>query len=581
MAEIPSPLVREEVPELDNGTIEHFPSDPDVEDASTNSPPEDYSTQRGKKSFKSPVYGSDNGSPFLEDGLPVYDSWTGRTDAELDDNPFTLTEPAYPILESGRSRLSSDWLQILQEGNKRYALRNTDRSTFRGSGFQDIDKSGDYRPDLKPARSERPQKGKPNKNTKVEDPPATSETSPESVKAGKKRKPPPKKRTTKAKVQLHASNYGNSSSLRQGRWPAKQKKPHEKPRAQKINFKFDSDLESAKPKFSASVPGGKIMHITTSYCHPIKFNWIPPAPLSPSPYSPPKSPSEARASPFPCHFCTDPGLPYALAGLGSKRVEVIQWEHDPTAGYEELENGWVQAGEEGTRMCIQCTMERVMICLCTDHEIRPIKGLDPKTFDFEAAIGGVVNQTLNRGKPDHGKVISNAADVTEVRWCSICIEPAFFECCVRPAFTTSGLETSPADDIGCGLLLCEVCASRMRGRHQHRRSPPARLTAPESHDAAGRKSSDEPFKAIMTLDEHISAASKDTFHYQDGLRADVCFVKADSELMRRQGAGGEDAAGDGDNEEEIDTDEEPEYDEFQDRGFKKRNWGMGSPIDLT
>jgi hypothetical protein len=85
----------------------------------------------------------------------------------------------------------------------------------------------------------------------------------------------------------------------------------------------------------------------------------------------------------------------------------------------------------------------------------------------------------------------------------------------------------------------------------------------------------------MTLDEHISAASKDTFHYQDGLRADVCFVKADSELMRRQGAGGEDAAGDGDNEEEIDTDEEPEYDEFQDRGFKKRNWGMGSPIDLT
>jgi len=397
-------------------------------------------------------------------------------------------------------------------------------------------------------------------------PGGTREASLESVKAEKKRKPLPKKRVIKTRARLHTSSNSNSNSFKQGKGLTRKKKLHEKSRAQKINFKFDSDLECGKPKFSASIPGGKTMHITTSYCHPIQFNWIPPPPLSPSS-------SEIKPSPFPCHFCTDPGLPYAIAGLGSKLVEVMQWEYDPTAGYEELGGGWVEAGEEGTRLCIQCTMERVLICLCTDHMIRPIKGLDPRNFDFESALQSLINQILNRGKPDNEKTAGNGADASGVKWCSICIEPAFFECCVRPPFTTSGRETSPSDDIGCGLLLCEVCAFRMTGWNQHRRSPPGRPTPPASGE--------EPVKTIVTLDEHINAASKDMFHYCDGLRADVCFLKADSELIRRQGAGGGDAVGDGGNEQKMDVDEDQAYDGFQDRGLKKRNWGMGSPIDLT
>ena len=256
-------------------------------------------------------------------------------------------------------------------------------------------------------------------------------------------------------------------------------------------------------------------------------------------------------------------------------MEVIQWEYDPTAGYEELEDGWVQSGEENTRMCIQCTMERVLIYLCTDHMIRPIKGLDPRNFDFEGAFQGFLNQILNRGKPDPEKIVGAAADRSDVKWCSICIEPAFFECCVRPPFTTSGAETSPSDDIGCGLLLCEVCALRMTGRHTHRGVPTLRFTPPGRNDVTTMQRSEEPIKAMITLDEHINAASKDIFHYSNGLRADVCFLKADSELMRRQGAGDEDAAGDGGENQEIDVDEDLEYDEFQNRGFKKRNWGTG------
>jgi hypothetical protein len=170
MAKVPPPLVRDKDPEVDNETVEEFSSDTGVANTSTNSsPPEDDSMHQGKKSLKSPVYGSDQGSPFLEDGLPGYDNWPGGTDTALDNDPFALAEPAYPAFETGHSRLSADWLQILQEGNKRYALRDTDRSTFRGSGWQDLDQSGDFFPNQKPERLARPQKIKIRKIAKVRD----------------------------------------------------------------------------------------------------------------------------------------------------------------------------------------------------------------------------------------------------------------------------------------------------------------------------------------------------------------------------------------------------------------------------
>ncbi len=410
----------------------------------------------------------------------------------------------------------------------------------------------------------------------------TPETSPESVGAEKKRKAPAKRAIATTRAKLHTSTKRNIPSPKQGKGSAKEKKVYERTRFQKDNFKVDSELEAGKPKFSASVPGGKVMYITTSFCHPIQFNWIPPPPLPLSPYSPPKSLSEIRASSFPCHFCTDPGESYAIAGLGFKRVEVIQWAYDHTVGYEELEGGWVQAGEEGTRMCTKCTMERIMICLCTDHLIRPIKGLDPRTFDYDGAMQGLVNQILSRGKSSYESIVGNAADVHSVKWCSICPQPAFFECCVRPAFTSSGIETSPSDDIGCGLLLCEVCTFRISGSHRHRRSPTARQSPPGRHDVAFGNGGEQPIKAIMTLDAHINAAAKDTFHYYDGLRADVCFLKADGELMRRQGAGVDATAGGVCNEDEMDiVVEELDHDDSSNRAFKKSNWGMGSPIDLT
>jgi hypothetical protein len=169
MANIPPPLVREEDTGSDHEDLEEFSSDTDAADASTNpSPPENESMQQGKKSSKSPVYGSDKGSPVMEDGLPDYGNWPRVTHTDLENEPLTLPKPAYPAFETRRSRLSADWLQILQEGNKRYALRDRNRNTFRGSGFLDLDKSGNFCPNQKDERLARPPKIKVRK-TEVHD----------------------------------------------------------------------------------------------------------------------------------------------------------------------------------------------------------------------------------------------------------------------------------------------------------------------------------------------------------------------------------------------------------------------------
>lgn len=216
----------------------------------------------------------------------------------------------------------------------------------------------------------------------------------------------------------------------------------------------------------------------------------------------------------------------------------------------------MQAGEESTRMCTLCTMARVLVNICPGHVIRAIKGLDARTFDFESAMEGVLREIIDRGKAVKGKAVegSGQGDETatknvEVNWCSVCINPAFYNCCVRPPYTVSGEETDESHDIGCGLLLCEVCAFRMTGMQR----------------AGGAGLGREPVEAVMTLDEHITAAASDSFHYPDGLRADVCFLKADSELMRRccgQGVAAEDdEMGDRIKEEEMGEQEmEEEFD---------------------
>jgi hypothetical protein len=135
MAITSSTLFGKKRPELGDKSV-HNISDTTAADHSPNSsPPGDDSMQPYKKSLKEPMYEFDMRSPILEDGLASYDNLPSLTNTDFVNDPFSLTGTNYPIFKPGRSRLSSDWLQILQEGNKRYALRDTDRNTFRGSGW--------------------------------------------------------------------------------------------------------------------------------------------------------------------------------------------------------------------------------------------------------------------------------------------------------------------------------------------------------------------------------------------------------------------------------------------------------------
>lgn len=155
-----------------NGTTQNVVQSPDpcAADVSTNSSPlEDSSMQRDQELLKGPHSRYGAGSAFPDDGLSNYDDSPDWANADLDDDPFAVAQSTTTSINFGRSRLSADWLRIIQEGNSRYAFRETDRNNFRGSGWLDADKSGDYNDGLKSARSARPLRNRNNKPVIVED----------------------------------------------------------------------------------------------------------------------------------------------------------------------------------------------------------------------------------------------------------------------------------------------------------------------------------------------------------------------------------------------------------------------------
>jgi hypothetical protein len=239
---------------------------------------------------------------------------------------------------------------------------------------------------------------------------------------------------------------------------------------------------------------------------------------------------------MPCHFCTDPGISYGLCGLGERPVRVIEWIDPSVKGYEELGEGWCSDNEEYTRMCALCTTARLLIMTCAEHKIRPIAGLDPRTFDFDKPYRQVFEKLESReGKLNRDSTKRDAgmqmADKT--KWCSICIAPAFFECCVPQIFNKFGEPAIPGGEHGCGLLLCEVCASKMEGKSP--KGQKDKLTA-ESASEVGADCSEctrnHVFTAAINLEQLIAAAMNDSIHYEVGLRADVSFLTNDGELRR-------------------------------------------------
>jgi len=284
------------------------------------------------------------------------------------------------------------------------------------------------------------------------------------------------------------------------------------------------------------VKDGKVVQMRTSFCHPIKFNYIPPPLILSEPgYKP-------------CHFCVVPGGElYGALGLGEKDVQLIVW--DSGFGNEEIAGGWSEEGAETTRMCEDCTFRRLKIVLCEGHEIRPIDGVDERDFDWKAAYEDLFagNFYKDDGLGDFGsgfgKPVSENGEGKKTMipdrqkpmasWCSICIAPAFYECCARHSIGEIGGVTSEGHDEGCGLQLCEVCAiGACNGS-----LPPSQPSEDLSSAGSKRQGNGGGLKALVKLDDLIEIASWDKFNYPDGVRADVTLLTSKGELMRRANVG--------------------------------------------
>lgn len=104
--------------------------------------------------------------------------------------------------------------------------------------------------------------------------------------------------------------------------------------------------DNVKPRKDQPLPSTTkvtTMKIKTKFCHPIHFNHID------------------KTSKLPCHFCAEPSFP--ILGLAEKEVSVIELKGGQ--GLKEVNGGHKDEGVENTRVCLQCTTERMQIIMCT------------------------------------------------------------------------------------------------------------------------------------------------------------------------------------------------------------------------
>ncbi|ELR07629.1 hypothetical protein VC83_09409 [Pseudogymnoascus destructans] len=313
----------------------------------------------------------------------------------------------------------------------------------------------------------------------------------------------------------------------------------------------------AAPKKKEELPQGMFKKtIKTRFCHPITFDVN--VNTTPAPFMGMNS----FAQQTPCHFHTTTAFP--MLGLGEPvEIEVYgpkepspanpfvykeciprlaadneeevfdeseeegEEIEEPDESEEEKDAEESEQGEQGpgpkkpeeiiyedpTFVCTDCTFERQRILFCKSHRIRAVAGLKhSRDFDFNDAISKIWRDQ-SRG------IGSNTAK--DILWCSVCVAPAFYECCVPDRFV---------GEVGCGLRLCEVCAQGLCGGE-------GKLEG--LLDEMAEEQARNPFMPIqkrrsvaqqVSLDLLIDRAGRDMFRYEDGIRADAGFLTNRGEL---------------------------------------------------
>ncbi len=190
-----------------------------------------------------------------------------------------------------------------------------------------------------------------------------------------------------------------------------------------------------------------------------------------------------------CHWCQDVG--YGILGLGPT-VEVEILDMNDGEGYVEVSGGYLGAGMESSQMCIDCTMDRLEIAACLEHNVEDLK-------EIEGAASHSFDPNLVM---DH--LMPGMAASAPFTWCSVCPQPALYACCKPINKEVQAILGGKDDKVGCGLNLCQDCAEDL------------------VHDVGGDL--DALVRAIKRQDDHDLS-----------LRADVELILRSGEVVRRMG----------------------------------------------
>lgn len=224
--------------------------------------------------------------------------------------------------------------------------------------------------------------------------------------------------------------------------------------------------------------GSKHIFITTSFCHPIRFN-----------YQPDPMGSE------PCSWCDNPlfGIFGLDEGDGPRRVEGF---YDPDGnGFEEVLGGFAESGIKNSKMCVSCTFERIKIMGCECHQTRKLTPQDCGGWEYNDAKWKKAWNAFQGGD------MAGATFLLESRWCAICPSLAHRKCCTR--------QDDGGD--GCGLLLCDKCDELM-GKIM------------KSGVWEGNRALDAVAREITGIQRWL---------HPDGVRADAWFLTSKGELYQR------------------------------------------------
>ncbi|MCJ1309077.1 hypothetical protein MMC25_002732 [Agyrium rufum] len=154
--------------------------------------------------------------------------------------------------------------------------------------------------------------------------------------------------------------------------------------------------------------------IQTSFAHPMVFG--------------------DETTPSSCSWCYNDS--FGIIGLGERMVVVE--ESSSGLGFVEISGGHVNDGTLSTRMCLECTTDRLLVVGCEHHRMTPIDGIEVEMVDA---------LPLSALFSDDGSQLAYDC-------CAVCVNIATHSC-------SSSTDQAYGAHYGCELNLCTVCSESL------------------------------------------------------------------------------------------------------------------------